>query len=241
MLLGHTNNPIFGGFSLWGNIAFFKINPVNGNIYSGWDFAYGDENAQFPTSFKQTTDGGYIIVGDALLDPSGGYFSIFVLKLDKFGAREWDYAYGTEGVNEYAQDVIETSNGYFIIVGFRIASGPQKRDGLALVIEADGDISFAHRYGNDVDFEDLRAIKSTSDDGYIMVGSRSTNQSTDVYVVKTDQALRTGCEQLYPITQINLDYQLGHFGTVSQGGTSTTGGTATDINNETLGAYCPCP
>ena len=66
---------------------------------------------------KQTSDGGYIMAGDALFDGSS-YSDIAVLKLDRNGDVLWQKVYsGTGTSSDEAADIIQTSEGGYILVG----------------------------------------------------------------------------------------------------------------------------
>jgi len=53
-------------------------------LAAGWMRGYGSENVDIGTSVRQTTDGGYIIVGGSA-DPETYYGDLYLVKTDSLG------------------------------------------------------------------------------------------------------------------------------------------------------------
>lgn len=72
-------------------------------------------NSECAYSVQQTTDGGYIVVGDTF-SYSGTREELWILKLDSNGIEQWRKNYG--GINdECAYSVQQTTDGGYIVVG----------------------------------------------------------------------------------------------------------------------------
>lgn len=82
-------------------------------LWSGWD-----EEA---TSIEQTSDGGYIIVGNRI---EAADRKIVLKKTDSNGLLQWSWVYGTANGQETAQSVRQTTDGGYIIAGETTAGGP---------------------------------------------------------------------------------------------------------------------
>jgi hypothetical protein len=95
-----------------------------GNIT--WQKSLGGTNTDIAKSIKQTADGGYIVGGYTSSDDgdvSGthgsafGHYDYWLVKLDNVGNLTWQKTLGGVGY-EYAQDVLQTSDGNYIMAGY---------------------------------------------------------------------------------------------------------------------------
>ncbi|MDY6839030.1 MAG: PKD domain-containing protein [Thermodesulfobacteriota bacterium] len=88
-----------------------KLNP-DGSIV--WQKAYGltDSTDEHAHAVQQTSDGGYIVVGDG----------ITALRLDSNGARLWEKTYGGAG-DDSIRSVEQTRDGAYILAGFSDSFG----------------------------------------------------------------------------------------------------------------------
>lgn len=92
----------------------------------------------------------------------------------------WTRTFGGEG-DDYAQDVLQTSDGGFIVAGHAGS------DAVLVKLSSSGDTAWSHIYGGpaaDVFF----AVKSTDDKGFVLAGSSNSFGAPegDVYFVRTD-------------------------------------------------------
>jgi len=87
--------------------VYSSLIKVNLNLDTIWKKDYYTENDWTMTiKVKQTTDCGYIMVGQ--VDPGVGYYyDVLLLKTDSAGNEQWHQTYGTN-LSEYGTDVIET-------------------------------------------------------------------------------------------------------------------------------------
>ena len=77
---------------------------------------YGGTQDERGYAVQQTSDGGYVIVGSSTSYGSGGA-DLWVLKLDGEGEFMWSKTYGGQG-NDIGKDIIQTSDGGYIITGY---------------------------------------------------------------------------------------------------------------------------
>jgi hypothetical protein len=145
----------------------------------------GTENDKAHFSIQQTADGGYIVAGesasndgDILFDNNGG-IDFWVIRLDSNGNPIWKKCYGGSG-NEYAQSILQTSDGGYVIVGQANSSNGDvtKNNGgndyWVVKIDGDGLIEWQGCYGGSGN-EYPKCIRQTSDNGYIIVGHSDSN------------------------------------------------------------------
>jgi len=148
----------------WEYIWIAKLDE-NGDV--DWEKKYGGEDYEYASSIQQTSDGGYIVVGET--DSSGaGEEDIWVLKLDADGDVEWQKTYGGRNEEE-GYSVQQTSDGGYIVAGSTDSFGAPEENAWVLKLESDGDIEWQRTYGTDED-EYAYSIQQTSDGGYILSG-----------------------------------------------------------------------
>jgi len=156
-----------------------------------------------------TKDGGSIAGGSSASNKSGeksqnsrGDFDYWVVKLDKSRAIEWDKTIGGAEDDElYALQ--QTSDGGYILGGYSISpkSGEKSQNSRGdfdyWIIKLDnlGNIQWDKTIGGN-DYDALYSLQQTSDGGYILGGSSSSNKSgektgnsrgsDDYWIVKLD-------------------------------------------------------
>ncbi len=168
----------------------------NGNVV--WD-NYAFPNAEAGSvghCVRQTTDGGYIIVGEN--DDLG----IWLIKTDPSGNMEWNNAYGgSEPCCDEGYIVEQTSDNGFILGGETLSFGPNDSTTYAWLIKTDeqGDTLWTQKYfqalpdsiGASVGYGN--SLMQTEDGGYLFTGFRGLNAGElDLFLTKTDE---NGTEQ----------------------------------------------
>lgn len=86
-----------------------------------WQRCYGGSAEEEGRCIRQTSDGGYVVVGytnsvDGDVSNSHGSDDMWVIKIDAVGALQWEHSYGGSSV-EYAAAVIETADGGYAVIG----------------------------------------------------------------------------------------------------------------------------
>ena len=107
-------------------------------------------------SFKQVTDGGYILAGKS----EGTSEDMLVMKLDFNGSVLWQKSYGWLYARDYAVSIKQTSDGGYIV------AGNSQSDILILKLYGNGEIAWQKRIW-DVGIPDY--IQQTTDSGYILL------------------------------------------------------------------------
>ncbi len=148
-------------------------------IFSGADI----ESGKF---VRQTTDGGFIIIGDKELSDISGS-KIYIIKTNKDGKELWHNTYGGT-VSDYGESVQETMDGGFIIVGSTNSYGAGESDIYVIKTDENGKELWNSTYGGAVnDFG--KSVRETKDGGFIIVGSTYSYGAggSDVYIIKTNK------------------------------------------------------
>jgi len=160
-----------------------------------WEKRYGGSFEDYAVSVKQTAEGGYIVActtrsqnsGEVGANHGSNRMDYWILKLDALGAIQWNKIYG--GIyDEIAYDVVQTTDGGYIIVGNASSLGGgditpiPPRGGVdiwVLKLDTSGNKLWDKLYGGDL-HEELAKITKTSDGGYIITSYTSSSASGDV-------------------------------------------------------------
>jgi hypothetical protein len=181
-----------GGYAIVGysnnldsnNVTYSFILKTNSNGDSLWMKALTRQDKLH--SIEQTTDNGYIVVGDY-----GHYYGVLI-KTNSMGDTLWKrilddtlYHYSA------AYDVKQTSDGGYIIIGEVGPNSNNTTDDNAFMVKTDsnGHTLWSNTFdGSGIDFAEGHSIEQTTDGGYIYTGYLSDTTTTGVnfLLVKTD-------------------------------------------------------
>ena len=138
----------------------------------------------YGTVVHQTTDGGYVIVGSV-----GGswLWDLQVTKVDANGDLVWQKSFGNSGGPDHGSDILQTSDGGYIVLGDTSSYGNGIVDLWLIKLAADGTEQWNKTIGSDC-YDEPRSFTKTVDGGYVIVGmTDAIDGMGDVWVVKTDE------------------------------------------------------
>ncbi len=158
----------------------------DGNI--AWDKKYGGASGEDVGCVQQTADGGYIFVGSTLSYGQGEYDG-YLVKVDADGNEQWSRTYGGTDWDKTGK-LILTDDGGYLLAGWTANFNAQARDVYLIKTDADGNEQW-HKLFGDEHKDGASDVISTSDGGYLIVGSLentffSNYWRTDLYIIKTD-------------------------------------------------------
>jgi len=139
----------------------------------------------YGTAVHQTTDGGYIIVGSI-----GGswLWDVLVIKADANGDLVWQKTFGKSGSPDHGSDILQTSDGGYIVLGDTTSYGQGSADLWLIKLAADGTEQWNKTIGG-ANFDEPKSFTKAVDGGYIIVGNTdAVDGMGDVWVVKTNDA-----------------------------------------------------
>jgi hypothetical protein len=143
---------------------------------------------------RQTSDGGYIVVGRTNSYGAGDY-DVYLVKTDALGDTMWTKTYGST-FSDFGVCVQQTSDYGYIVVGMN-GSYP---GGDVYLIKTDslGDSLWTRVYGGG-NSDRGYFVNLTQDGGYIITGETSTYGAggIDVYLIRTDASGDTAWTQTY--------------------------------------------
>lgn len=163
------------------NMYVVKFN-VSGDTI--WTKNFGSNKKDLLYKVRETSDLGLIVCGYSNSYNGTGSDDAYFAKLDSNGNMLWNKVYGTTG-KDRAQDIIQTSDGGYAMVGYTSSPGAQYFDAFFVKTNASGDTVFTKIYGG-AQYDDANSVKQTSDGGYLMVGQTYSYGAGDgdVWIVK---------------------------------------------------------
>jgi hypothetical protein len=183
-----------------GGEVYLVKTDASGNMQ--WNKTFGEYWQETGNSVRQTSDGGYFIVGTT--DSFGtspcsaeelGQLApedIYLIKTDANGNEVWKKTFGG-AYNDMAFSVQQTSDGGYIVAGLTASlSGNGVEDVYLLKIDANGNKMWEKAFGDKDRSEAGYSVQQTSDGGYIIAGQTVWAVmgqwfiQSDVYLIKTD-------------------------------------------------------
>ena len=148
----------------------------------GWEYNYGGINGQGGFSVCQTSNGGYVVGGEAWPDKYG-LNDIYLLKTDINGVEEWSYIY-EDGFQERCAKIIQSLDGGYVICGQQRSLGSGSggfSDVLFIKTDSNGLLEWTQTYGGD-GYQFGFDVLSLADGGYLVVGENDNKP----YLLKID-------------------------------------------------------
>jgi hypothetical protein len=175
VLAGYTN--ALGGD--WDDMYLIRTDSAGVTLWTG---TYGGARNDEAYAAKQTTDGGYILVGwTGSYGPA--HRNVYLVKTDAGGDTLWTRVYGTDGVEE-AWSVQQTLDGGFVVAGYADGHG-EDTDMYLLRTDSQGDTLWTRKYGGSSN-EGAYTVLQTADSAFALAGLSWSFGPPAMYLVKTD-------------------------------------------------------
>ena len=173
---GFTTSFGNGGADIWA----LKLDAA-GNV--SWAKTYGESGVDEQAyAIQQTTEGGYLVVGNKHL--ADGNVRVWILKLASDGALQWHQTLGGNLTVASEECLLQTADGY-VIVG-KTAAAPS--DAFVAKLDAQGNVTWQSAYGRNGN--DAAYAVQPEDGGYVVAGSTQNDwQCQNQRTVTSDDVL----------------------------------------------------
>jgi len=157
---------------------------IDANGDSVWAKTYGGTDSESGWSVRETSGGGYIIVGQTMSFGAGDK-DVYIIKTDSLGDSLWARFYGGAD-DDRAFSVQQTSDGGYIMTGRTFSFGSGGADIYLLKTDEYGDTIWTRTYGG-LGNDEGNSVVESSDSGYVIAGYTFsfTSGSNEVYLFKT--------------------------------------------------------
>jgi hypothetical protein len=164
-----------------------------GTTGNTWAKTFGGIYGDWGNSVQQTSDGGYILVGQTYSIVDGN--KVYLIKTDSFGNTVWGKSFGEPGSDAIGTSVQQTSDGGYIVVGSILSN--------CYLIKTDslGNTLWEKTF-QESDYAAGTAVQQTSDGGYILTGYATHiipgyASYNDIFLIKTDANGNTTWNTIY--------------------------------------------
>jgi hypothetical protein len=182
-----------GGYALAGPISVFGGDEYDADFWLVktdefgnmlWSRTYGGPSLDLAFSVIETSDGGYALAGETR-SYGAGASDFWLVKTDESGNMEWNKTYGRT-YNDYAQALVETADGGYVIAGGRcIDLDVLFGDCWLVKTDAYGNMEWNKTY-EAMRYNPARSLVATSDGGYAIAGESGMNPEAGFWLAKTD-------------------------------------------------------
>lgn len=164
------------------DVYLIKIDAAGDTL---WTRTYGTSQYETGESVYQTDDNGYIVAGTTY--EAGAGQQIYLIRTNDQGDTVWTKRYGGSG-SENVQGILQTQDKGYIFVGSTTSYGAGSGDLYLVRTDSLGNTEWTKTYGGS--YPDWgRAIRQTSDGGYIIIGGTRTDPDPEycfAWLLKTD-------------------------------------------------------
>jgi hypothetical protein len=174
-LAGNTTSFGAGDADVW----IVKVDS-RGNVLS--EKTYGTSAFESATQIKRTSGKGLIVLGTQAAQP--GDVNIWLLKLNKEGAIQWQKSYGGSG-NQIGRSIGVTKDKGYIVAGSDESTGAM----LVLKLDSKGEVQWQKTFSHSSDVVNGFSIQQTKDNGFILSSSidNVNNQTGSIGVLKLNE------------------------------------------------------
>ena len=151
-----------------------------------WNKTYGGPYSDFGNCVKETTDGGFILIGYYGYD-DGGPYDVWLIKTDNIGNIIWEKKFNGEYTNIYGKSIVELNDGYILLAQIYNIDIPLKTDIWLIRTDFEGN-ELWNKYLGVNRWDTGNAIIQDSEGNFVIVGDTySSIYGDEVLLIKTDE------------------------------------------------------
>jgi hypothetical protein len=168
-------NVLTQSYDVRGDFGLVKFR-IDGNVI--WENLYGlpDRN-EIPQRVAQTSDGGYALVGQAMMGTGASeHGDVYLIRTDSSGNQIWERTYGGSQYDS-GIDLLQTSDGGFLLLGWTYSYGAGQRDFYLIKTDSLGNQQWQRTYGGGTD-DVGKSIIQLADGNYLLSGSGSQSSGS---------------------------------------------------------------
>jgi uncharacterized delta-60 repeat protein len=179
VVAGYTNS--FGG-----SYDFYVVKLYSSGSVA-WTKTIGGSGDDQANSVVQSSDGSYVVAGYTTSFGAGGA-DMYVVKLGSGGNVQWTKTIGG-GDDDFANSVIQSSDGGYVIAGYTQSFGAGGYDMYVVKLDSNGNVVWTKTIGGS-NSDVANSIVQSSDGGYVVAGETLSFGASgrDIYVVKLDSS-----------------------------------------------------
>jgi hypothetical protein len=165
------------------NVYLFKTN-ASRNVQ--WQKTFGENQDDVGGCIRQTTDGGYVLVGSTDVTNEGRQHDIYLIKTDANGNKIWENALGGSGTEDGMAVELAEDGGY-VIAGsiYNYNSNPAGNDIFIVKTDSEGNMVWDKRFGSS-SVDKAHDIQKTLDGAFIVAGTYHTSSGKKSWIAKID-------------------------------------------------------
>jgi hypothetical protein len=133
-----------------------------------WSRTFGGAQLDWGRCVRQTSDNGFVLVGDSTSFSDPPAFDIFVIKTDAEGNKVWEKTIGGPD-SDWAGCILQSVDQGYVILGSTESYGAGSFDMWLIKIGPEGDKEWDRTFGGQ-GWDEGRSVCSTRDGGYIVAG-----------------------------------------------------------------------
>ncbi len=170
---------IDGGRALW----VFKLD-ITGNRQWELKYKFHNYDRNSASSIRQTSDGGYIVVGTTAKNNKSS--EGLILKINESGNIIWEKSYAKENFNGLTM-VQKTADKGYIVSGGTSVTMNSSQNYLLIKLGALGNLEWDKTYGMNDSASGFRFVQQTAEGTYIVIGDIIKNlNNIDALIMKID-------------------------------------------------------
>ena len=178
IICGFTESYGAGGGDAW----LIRTDSAGNEV---WSKTFGGADYDHAYSVRQTTNGGFIVVGQTSSFGTGSS-DVWLIKTDSSGNEVWSKTFGG-ALPDSGMSAHQTSDGGFVIAGKTGSYGAGSWDVWLIKTDSSGNEVWSKTFGG-TSSDSGESVQQTTDGGFIVVGHTASYGSgmSDGWLIKTD-------------------------------------------------------